>query len=168
MTAQPGGAANSNTARTLLICLALYGAYRVVRALYTKHSKNESQKRSLLPYKKWTKREISKYRGENNMPILIAVDGRVFDVSAGRGFYGINGPYGIFAGRDASRLLATQSFDDGLTEEELGSPIDDLSDIVGEDRESLDAYIGLFSVKYVCVGDLVEEDGTGAGAAESK
>ncbi|XP_042300566.1 membrane-associated progesterone receptor component 1-like, partial [Sceloporus undulatus] len=35
--------------------------------------------------------------------ILMAFNGKVFDVSRGRKFYGPDGPYGIFAGRDASR-----------------------------------------------------------------
>lgn len=48
-------------------------------------------------------------QGEHSQ-ILLAIDGHVFDVSSGRNFYGPNGPYGNFAGRDASRGMAKQSF----------------------------------------------------------
>lgn len=46
----------------------------------------------------------------NTDKILLAINGQVFDVSSGRNFYGPNGPYGNFAGRDASRGMAKQSF----------------------------------------------------------
>lgn len=48
-------------------------------------------------------------QGEHSQ-ILLAIDGHVFDVSSGRNFYGPRGPYGNFAGRDASRGMAKQSF----------------------------------------------------------
>ncbi|KAJ2719967.1 Dihydrodipicolinate synthase, partial [Coemansia sp. Benny D115] len=84
--------------------------------------------------------------------------GKVYDVSAGHGFYGPGGSYHVFAGRDASRLLAMQSFDDGITEKELESPVDTLDDLTPDECESLDAYVGLFTVKYRCVGELVDDD----------
>ncbi|KAF9440450.1 hypothetical protein P691DRAFT_687644, partial [Macrolepiota fuliginosa MF-IS2] len=43
--------------------------------------------------------------------ILLAINGTVFDVTGGRNFYGPNGMYGNFAGRDASRGMAKRSFD---------------------------------------------------------
>ena len=49
-------------------------------------------------------------RDGNTDKILLAINGQVFDVSSGRNFYGPNGPYGNFAGRDASRGMAKQSF----------------------------------------------------------
>ncbi|KAJ2742587.1 Dihydrodipicolinate synthase [Coemansia sp. BCRC 34301] len=142
---------------TLLLCVAVYGVFKLGRVLWTKDAINTEQKKkkSSVAYKSWTKREISAYTGADNGPILIAVKGKVYDVSLGRGFYGPGCAYNVFAGRDASRLLATQSFDDGMTEAELDAPIDALDGLTDEDMESLDSYVGLYSVKYQCVGDLV-------------
>jgi membrane-associated progesterone receptor component len=58
--------------------------------------------------------ELSKYDGQQEKKILMGIRGRVYDVSAGANFYGPGGPYGNFAGRDASRGLSKGSFDDGL------------------------------------------------------
>ncbi|KAJ2419039.1 Dihydrodipicolinate synthase, partial [Coemansia sp. RSA 2531] len=107
------------------------------RFLWTKDALNFALKRSpQISYKSWTKRELSKYTGADNGPILIAVKGKVYDVSLGRGFYGTGCAYNVFAGRDASRLLATQSFDDGMTEAELDAPIDNLQDLTDEDLDA--------------------------------
>ncbi|KAJ1732861.1 Dihydrodipicolinate synthase [Coemansia biformis] len=132
-----------------------YLAFRVARYLMAKDAANSAAK-GQVAYGKWTKRDISQYTGADGKPVLIALDGKVYDVSEGRGFYGPGGAYSVFAGRDASRLLATQSFDDGMTEAELDAPIDPLDDLVGDDREGLNVYVGLFNVKYRCVGELVE------------
>lgn len=60
--------------------------------------------------------------------ILLAINGKVFDVTKGANFYGPGGPYGNFAGRDASRGMAKQSFDlDMLTP--LDKPLDKLEDL---------------------------------------
>ncbi|KAJ2655564.1 Dihydrodipicolinate synthase [Coemansia sp. RSA 1199] len=133
-----------------------YGTYKVFTYLWAKDKANTRAKRHTFACQHWTKRSISTYTGVNDTPILIALDGKVYDVSEGRGFYGPGCAYNVFAGRDASRLLAKQEFDDGMTDAELDAPIDKLDDLTEEDREALDSYIGLFSVKYQCVGDLVE------------
>ncbi|KAJ2258763.1 Dihydrodipicolinate synthase [Coemansia sp. RSA 455] len=149
---------NLTPTKAVLAFITLYGVYRLSKFLWTKDALNFALKRSpQIRYKSWTKRELSKYTGADNGPILIAVKGKVYDVSLGRGFYGTGCAYNVFAGRDASRLLATQSFDDGMTEAELDAPIDSLQDLTDEDLESLDAYVGLFTVKYQCVGDLIED-----------
>lgn len=85
--------------------------------------------------------------------ILFAIRRRVYDVSSGRSFYGpgkyysyssqldlidldLDGPYGNFAGRDASRGLAKQSFDaDMLTP--LDQKIDELADLSPSDWSNL-------------------------------
>jgi membrane-associated progesterone receptor component len=79
----------------------------------------------------YSPKTLSPFSGVDGGRILLAIDGRVFDVTAGRNFYGpgtsmytlkrgfelnmiIDGMYGNFAGRDASRGMAKQSFDEGM------------------------------------------------------
>jgi predicted heme/steroid binding protein len=62
----------------------------------------------------YTPQELSKFDGRKNKRILMGICGRVYDVTAGGQFYGPGGPYGNFAGRDASRGLSKGSFDDGI------------------------------------------------------
>lgn len=62
----------------------------------------------------YTPHELSEFDGRKNEKILMGIRGRVYDVTAGREFYGPGGPYGNFAGRDASRGLSKGSFDEGM------------------------------------------------------
>lgn len=87
----------------------------------------------------FTLEEIALYKGEPGQDvshigygdedtILLAIMGKVYDVTNGRRFYGPHGSYSFFAGRDASRAYVTGCFKDaahltpdtrGLTKEEL-------------------------------------------------
>ncbi|KAG7760414.1 hypothetical protein KL947_001258 [Ogataea haglerorum] len=60
----------------------------------------------------FTPRTLYKYNGFDLEQIYIAVKGNVYDVSKSRQFYGPSGPYSNFAGHDASRGLAKNSFDE--------------------------------------------------------
>lgn len=84
-----------------------------------------------LLFKTYTPKTLEPFNGENGQRILLAIKGIVYDVTAGRNFYGpseswtsevawmqltiacADGMYANFAGRDASRGMAKQSFDDG-------------------------------------------------------
>eukprot|EP00250_Pteridium_aquilinum_P003876 c14150_g1_i1 orf=231-554(+) len=96
-----------------------------------------------------TEEELLKYNGtDSSLPIYVAIKKRIFDVSSARNFYGPDGSYAVFAGKDASRALgkmSTKEHDvvgsiDGLTEKELK---------VLEDWERK------FEAKYPVVGSLV-------------
>ena len=74
---------------------------------------------SKLPFKKsggtsehdffvFTKEDLSHYDGTDaSLPILIAIKGRVYDVSEGKDYYGPKGGYHFFAGRDGTRTFTT-------------------------------------------------------------
>ncbi|GLT56891.1 hypothetical protein SLA2020_299040 [Shorea laevis] len=77
----------------------------------------------------FTAQQLSQYNGSDaSNPIYVAIKGRVFDVTAGKSFYGPGGPYAMFAGKDASKALAKMSKNeedvcaslDGLSEKEIG------------------------------------------------
>ncbi|XP_054788324.1 probable steroid-binding protein 3 [Prosopis cineraria] len=101
-----------------------------------------------------TDQELRTYNGSDpNKPILVSIRSQIYDVSAGRNFYGPGGPYAMFAGKECSRALALLSFKpedingnlEGLSEEEL---------VILEDWEYK------FIEKYVKVGQLVPQQNT--------
>ncbi|KAL6901993.1 hypothetical protein ACP4OV_004869 [Aristida adscensionis] len=83
--------------------------------------------------------------------ILIAIRGQVYDVSRGRLFYGPQGPYSLFAGRDATRALALMSFDpNDLT--------GDLEGLSPDDLEVLQDWEEKFKERYPRVGYLASSE----------
>lgn len=99
--------------------------------------------------------ELKPYNGENNMPVYLAVRGRVFDVTSGKNFYGPGGPYENFAGRDASRGLACGSFDEDMLTKNLEGPLDSLEGLEEEELQALQDWEDRFEEKYLVVGNLV-------------
>ena len=89
------------------------------------------------------------------MPVYLAVRGNVFDVTPGRNFYGPGGPYENFAGRDATRGLASGSFDDDVLTKDLEGPLDDLKGLGQSELDALEDWEGRFTEKYLVVGKLV-------------
>ncbi|KAL4072047.1 cytochrome b5-like heme/steroid binding domain-containing protein [Scleroderma citrinum] len=110
-------------------------------------------------YQTYTPKTLVKYDGKDGGRILLAIDGIVFDVTAGRNFYGPDGMYGNFAGRDASRGMAKQSFDLAMLTP-IDQPLDKLEDLDAEEIENMRGWIQHFSHKYVICGKLVENDAT--------
>jgi membrane-associated progesterone receptor component len=106
-------------------------------------------------FRTYTPRTLLPFNGENGQPVYLAVRGRVYDVSRGRNFYGPGGPYSNFAGRDASRGLACNSFDEEMLTKDLDGPLDTLEGLGPEEQESLEGWDGRFSEKYDIVGKLV-------------
>lgn len=108
-----------------------------------------------LVFKVFTPPQLQPYNGEEGNPIFFAVRGKVFDVTPGRNFYGPGGPYQNFAGRDASRGLACQSFDEEMLTEDLNGPLDKLEDLGSDEMENLKGWEERFNEKYLTVGKLV-------------
>ncbi|XKL61790.1 hypothetical protein PGB90_001623 [Kerria lacca] len=130
----------------------------------------------LPPMKKrdFTLEELKEYNGiKGEGRILIAVNGNVFDVTKGKSFYGPKGPYAVFAGRDASRGLATFSLENLESDQ-----YDDLSDLQPHEMASVLEWELQFKEKYDCVGRLLkpgeihnsyseDEDETGSKSKDS-
>ncbi|KAJ5728339.1 hypothetical protein N7493_004669 [Penicillium malachiteum] len=121
---------------------------------------NQSSFRVARPptvFRVYTPKTLIEFNGEDNRPVYLAVRGRVFDVSPGRNFYGPGGPYENFAGRDASRGLAHQSFDEDMLTKDLSAPLDDLKNLDADQLENLKSWEERFLEKYLVVGKLVAE-----------
>eukprot|EP01134_Creolimax_fragrantissima_P003431 CFRG3431T1 len=101
----------------------------------------------------FTVSELKPYNGEEKPFILIGLNGNVYDVSARPDFYGLKGPYGLFAGRDASRALATGD----LSGEALGDEFDDLTSLTEDERGAMIEWEQTYQMKYKRVGALVRE-----------
>lgn len=120
----------------------------------TKLAYIEPKVEELPPMKKrdFTIEELRKYNGKDNERILIAVNGKVFDVTAGKSFYGPDGPYSLIAGRDGSRSLATFSMHESAIKDEY----DDLSDLNSMQMESVSEWENQFNDKYTLLGKLLK------------
>ncbi|KAJ5826552.1 Cytochrome b5 [Penicillium robsamsonii] len=81
-----------------------------------------------------TPSQLSLYNGTDaNLPLYVAVNGTIFDVSANRMIYGPGGSYNFFAGRDATRAFVTGCFKEDLTADMRGVevmflPVEDVED----------------------------------------
>ncbi|KAF9005085.1 cytochrome b5-like heme/steroid binding domain-containing protein [Cyathus striatus] len=149
----------------------IYILYSVQRILFPSVSKSKAIPNefkagySWLPkthpptvlFKTYTPKTLYPFDGKDGGRILLAINGVVFDVTAGRNFYGPNGMYGNFAGRDASRGMAKQSFDlEMLTP--IDQPLDKLDDLRPDEIDNMKGWIDHFSNKYIVCGKLVEND----------
>ncbi|KAJ2031916.1 Dihydrodipicolinate synthase [Coemansia sp. S16] len=150
------------TSPVQLVLLGLAG-YFAVRSALASRSKGPEKfamgnvQETVVPTKRdFTPEELAECDGHDEETALhIAVRRVVYDVSKARGFYGPEGPYANFAGRDASRGLALGKFNtDILTD--IDDPIDTLEDLDKADNEALDEWATFFAGKYVPVGRLVD------------
>ena len=107
------------------------------------------RKAYIQPRDYWTEEELAPFDGrlDEDGPILMAVNGDVYNVWKGRHFYGPGCEYHIFAGRDATRLLARSKLEEETEEERSKS-------LSIADRATLQGWIYTFKTKYEIVGKL--------------
>lgn len=96
-----------------------------------------------------TPQQLKQFDGSDpSKAIYVAVKGRIFDVTAGKSFYGPGGAYVMFAGKDASRALAKMSKND----EDITASLDGLSD---KEIGVLNDWEKKFEAKYPVIGRVV-------------
>ena len=124
-------------------------------ARYEAYQAERARKAYVEPREYWTESELAEYDGtrDDDGPILLAADGLVFNVYKGRNFYSPGGEYEIFAGRDATRLLA-RTMTEEEPEDEARKPLN-----IAE-RATLAGWIFTFKGKYDIVGKLEGFDPT--------
>ena len=109
-----------------------------IKLPYTNHPATPSKKKhgpiSLTPA------ELSLYNGTDvSLPIYLAINGTIYDVSASPSFYGPGGGYHFFAGNDGTRAFVTGCFSEDVTPdlrgvEEMFLPVDDDDDKDGDGK----------------------------------
>jgi len=120
-----------------------------------------------LTFKTFTPHTLRKCNGVKGAPLLVAVRGNVYDVGPGRSFYGPGAAYHVFAGRDASRGLATNSLDED-EKDDLDGPLDELKGLTDDQTEALNGWEERFRSKYLLVGKLVAAGSADADDADGK
>ncbi|KAK3725355.1 hypothetical protein LTR37_000325 [Vermiconidia calcicola] len=69
-----------------------------------------------------TDAQLTLYNGTDpNLPVYLALNGTIYDVSAGRRVYGPGGSYHVFAGKDAARGFITGCFTEDATPDLRGA-----------------------------------------------
>lgn len=137
----------------VIICVLIAYFVKSIISDFTNNPLRNAQAQEPPVKQKYVPATLQKYNGTNGEKVYIAVKGTVYDVSNGKSFYGPGGPYENFAGRDASRGLALNSFDaEVLTP--VDQPLDTLENLSPEEKESLDNWLKHFENKYTVVGTL--------------
>lgn len=135
-----------------------------------------------------TDAELAAYDGSDpSKPVYLALNGTIYDVSAGRRIYGPGGSYNVFAGKDAARGFITGCFAEDSTPDLRGAewtyipqdvPAPGTEGLTGEEknyraqevrkaqkmvRDTIDGWAKMFRGEqgkdYFEVGKVVREEG---------
>lgn len=107
------------------------------------------QPRATPEKRDYTREELKQFDGRDpTKAIMLAIKGKIFDVSRGASFYGPGGAYNVFAGKDASRAFAKSDTDPAVA----NNP--DISDLTESERATLEEWYDRLSSKYDFVGNL--------------
>mmetsp|Transcript_7596 Transcript_7596/g.13071 ORF Transcript_7596/g.13071 Transcript_7596/m.13071 type:complete len:285 (-) Transcript_7596:245-1099(-) len=97
----------------------------------------------------FTKAELAEYSAGSQETLYLSILGHVFDVTKGRRFYGGEGGYSGFSGKDATRAFISGAFDeDGLVE--------DVEDLTNDDILSLLEWREFYHKEYTYLGKVID------------
>jgi membrane-associated progesterone receptor component len=112
-------------------------------------TKPAAPKRAAAERRDYSLEELKQFNGTDpSKPILLAVKGKIYDVSCKSSFYGPGGSYNKFTGKDCSRALAK-----GVVDEDVASNTN-LDDLTSEERSTLDEWAVHYEAKYDFVGHV--------------
>jgi len=141
----------SNPLNAVLILAIVILIYKIFKSDDAQPSEPPPPPLPRMKKKDMTLTELKKHDGSGpEGRVCVGVLGKIYDVTKGKRFYGPGGPYAGFAGRDASRGLATFSVD-AITDE-----YDDLLDLKASEIEQVREWELQFSEKYDFIGKLIK------------
>eukprot|EP00878_Enallax_costatus_P002466 GHUV01002646.1.p1 GENE.GHUV01002646.1~~GHUV01002646.1.p1 ORF type:complete len:163 (+),score=13.94 GHUV01002646.1:152-640(+) len=93
--------------------------------------------------------QLADYDGRDaSKPVYISVRGKIYDVTAGKTFYGPGGPYAVFAGKECARALAFMK----VTSEDCNGNLDGATEA---QLKTLEDWENKFRQKYGIAGEVV-------------
>ncbi|KAJ9599854.1 hypothetical protein L9F63_009894 [Diploptera punctata] len=117
--------------------------YAAILKLFGKGLKSSVPGKGIL----FTEEELNKYSKLEN-GLYLAILGKVYDVGNGEKYYGSEGGYHYFTGRDASRAFVTGDFtESGLT--------DDVTGLAPQELLSLEQWTQFYQKEYKYKGKLI-------------
>jgi predicted heme/steroid binding protein len=117
---------------------------RLFEQAAARRARLESRRAKLAEQRCFTLADLRRWDGsdeEEDEPVLLLVDGHVYDVADGREHYGVGRPYHDMTGRDASRFLARGLLTEE-TEEEARKPLTKMQEM------ELAGWVEHFEYKY--------------------
>ncbi|KAG9296938.1 hypothetical protein G9A89_006893 [Geosiphon pyriformis] len=118
----------------VLLFVNLLGSYFLTETWTWGYKNQYTNWRNWVPRQEkiFTLEELAKHDGTDpHLPIYLAINGEVFDVTAGGSHYGKGGSYGFFSGKDASRAYVTGCFQTHLTHDLRGLTKEQIKDLEG-------------------------------------
>ncbi|TKR57801.1 hypothetical protein L596_030453 [Steinernema carpocapsae] len=134
----------------LLVFLAYFIYYKIIKRR-DEEPIQHAKKIEPVPKQDMTVEELRKYDGVQDEHILLAICGKIYDMTRGRAFYGPEGPYRKMAGHDATRSLGT------MDTEQVSDSWDDHEGMTEAEMEEAREWGANLGAKYPEVGKLIKE-----------